>query len=113
MKSGNLTYTVLWGYTVWHLIFTDIPTMVEEPSKTPVVELSSSTETTRWQHEIKVKTKHSQTEGEQVEFFTTAGEEEVTIPVGVTERSYDSKTPIYTAMICVPLAVSMTDLDIF
>ena len=87
--------------------------MVEEPSKTPVVELSSSTETTRWQHEIKVKGEHSQTEGGQVEFFTTSGEERVTEPVGATARSYDSKTPIYAAMICVPLAVSMTELIIF
>ena len=87
--------------------------MVEEPSKTPVVELSSSTETTKWQLEIKVKGEPSQTEGEQVEFFTTAGEERVTNPVGATERSYDTKTPIYAAMICVPLAVSMTDLNIF
>ena len=98
---------------MWHLIFTDIPTIVEESSTTPVVELSISTETTRWQHEIKVKAEHSQTEVEQEEFFTTAGEEEVTIPVGTTERSYDTKTPIYAAMICVPLAVSMTDLNIF
>ena len=90
-------------------IITDIPTSKGESSPTtPAVELSSSTKTTKWQLEIKVKGEHSQAEGEQVEFFTTAGEEEVTIPVGVTERSYDSKTPIYTAMICVPLAVSVT-----
>ena len=107
-------HSVLSHIIVKACIITDIPTAKGESSPTtPAVELSSSTKTTKWRLEIKVQGEHSQAEREQVEFFTTAGEEEVIIPVGVTERSYDTKTPIYAAMICVPLAVSMTDSDIF